>query len=75
VPLGVPAETKKFSPHLTLGRISDPVPLLELKKSIAGLASVDFGSFTAEHFCLYVSKPGPAGSIYTQLAEFPLLKS
>lgn len=73
--LGVPAEAKKFSPHLTLARIKEVVPLADIKRAIAGLSSVDFGSFTADRFHLYLSKPGPAGSIYTQLAEFPLIKT
>ena len=72
VELGIPAETRPFSPHLTLARIKDPVPLRGLQQAIAELDSVDFGSFTAPSYILYLSKPGPAGSIYTPLAEFPL---
>ena len=72
VELGIPAETRPFSPHLTLARIKDPVPLHGLQKAIAELDSVEFGSFTAPSYILYLSKPGPAGSIYTPLAEFPL---
>jgi len=74
-PLGIPAETKKFSPHLTLARIKDVVPLAEIQRAIAALTSVDFGTFTAQSFHLYLSKPGPSGSIYTQLADFPLINS
>ena len=43
------------------------------RQAIAQLPSVDFGSFTADRFYLYLSKPGPSGSIYTKLAEFPLI--
>lgn len=67
--LGVAQETRAFSPHLTLARIKEPAPLIQLKQAIAALASVDFGSFQANCFHLYRSDPGPAGSIYTQLAE------
>ena len=71
--LGIPAETKKFSPHLTLARIKEPVPLSPIRQSIAQLPSVEFGSFVADRFHLFHSKPGPSGSIYTKLADLPLI--
>lgn len=67
--LGVERETKAFSPHLTLARIKDAVPLGPVRQAIAQLPTVDFGAFTATRFHLYLSKAGPSGSIYTQLAE------
>jgi 2'-5' RNA ligase len=71
-PLGVESETRKFSPHLTLARIKDAaIPLGPLRAVIGKLESLEFGRFTANSFHLYLSKTGPAGSIYTQLAEFP----
>jgi 2'-5' RNA ligase len=70
--IGVAAETRPFSPHLTLARIKTPVPLAELQRRIAALESVEFGGFTADVFYLYRSDRGPAGSVYTKLAEFPL---
>lgn len=73
--LGIAAETKPFTPHLTLATVKEPHPLIELKRTIAALPSVDFGNFTASHFHLFRSTPGPAGSIYTHLAEFPLTKT
>jgi RNA 2',3'-cyclic 3'-phosphodiesterase len=70
--LGIERETKKFEPHLTLARIKDSaVPLSRLRAAIDNLATNKFSRFTATAFSLYLSKPGPAGSIYTQLAEFP----
>lgn len=71
--IGVERETKKYSPHLTLARIKDAVPLAPVRQTIAQLPSVDFGSFRADRFFLYQSAPGPSGSIYTHLAEFPLI--
>lgn len=69
-PLGVPRETRRYSPHLTLARIRDTaVPLAPLRQAIAQLSSIDFGEFTAEQCHLYLSEPGPSGTIYTQLAE------
>ncbi len=69
--LGIEKEARKFSPHLTLARIKEPDPLVEMKRTVAALPSVDFGEFTADRFYLYLSETSPAGSVYTQLAEFP----
>jgi 2'-5' RNA ligase len=70
--LGIEREKKQYSPHLTLARIKEPVPLAPLRQAIAGLDSTDLGEFTASRFCLYQSRTNPSGSIYTELAEFPL---
>lgn len=70
--IGIAKEDREYTPHLTLARIRDASPLGTLKKAVADLESVDFGSFTANEFHLYLSEPGPAGSIYTSLAHFPL---
>jgi 2'-5' RNA ligase len=71
-PLGLRPEGRPFNPHLTLARIKDPAPLQKLREIIAAMPSPDFGSFTAARFFLFESRPGPSGSLYTKLAEFPL---
>jgi RNA 2',3'-cyclic 3'-phosphodiesterase len=71
VKLGVPIEQRDYSPHLTLARIREAVPLDHLHQTIAALPAgcgFDFGSFSATQFFLYLS----AGGKYTQLAGFPL---
>jgi 2'-5' RNA ligase len=70
--LGLKPEGHPFSPHLTLARIKPPVPLQNLRETIATLPALDFGSFSADRFFLFQSRPAPAGSAYTKLAEFPL---
>lgn len=70
--LGVAREQRPFSPHLTLARIKDPVPMQPLREAIAALPSVEFGEFTADRFWLYQSRLSPSGSVYTKLADFPL---
>lgn len=69
-PLGITREAKPFRPHLTLARIKDPgAPLGGLRQAIAQIESTKFGSFSVPGFSLYLSQPGPAGSIYTRLAD------
>ncbi|MGA2154917.1 MAG: RNA 2',3'-cyclic phosphodiesterase [Bryobacteraceae bacterium] len=76
--LGVAAETRAFSPHLTLARINlhktpaaRPPALQPLREAIAGLPELEFGRFVAAGFYLYQSQLRPGGSVYTKLAEFP----
>jgi len=71
-PLGIAREAREFAPHLTLARIKTPVPLQALRQAVADLDSVDFGAYEATRFELYRSQPGPAGSVYTKLSEYPL---
>jgi 2'-5' RNA ligase len=70
--LGIPEETRTYSPHLTLARIQMPVDLTALRKAIDALPSTEFGSFSAGMHSLYESKLSPGGSNYTKIAEFPL---
>jgi 2'-5' RNA ligase len=71
--LGVEPESRPYSPHLTLARIKKPSPsvTLRLGLEVERLDQPDFGSFLADRFYLYLSKPGPSGSVYTKLSEFP----
>jgi 2'-5' RNA ligase len=70
--LGVAKEDRKFSPHLTLARIKGPADLAALRQEVARLPGVEFGSFAADRFHLYHSKPSAAGSTYVKLADFLL---
>jgi 2'-5' RNA ligase len=72
--LGVETEKREYSPHLTLARIKERLDLRPLHDRIAGLPSLEFGGCEARSFFLYLSKPGPKGSVYTKLREFPLTK-
>ena len=70
--LGVPIEERDFSPHLTLARIRETVPLDRLHQTIESFPAgcgFEFGSFSATQFFLYLS----AGGKYTKLAGFPLV--
>jgi 2'-5' RNA ligase len=63
--LGVPIEARPFSPHLTLARVKDAVPVNAL---LSEIGNPDFGAFQVSSFFLYIS----ADSKYSKLAEFPL---
>jgi 2'-5' RNA ligase len=63
--LGVPAETREYSPHLTLARVKDAV---KVDAIISAAGNPDFGSFRPSSFFLYLS----ANSKYSKLEEFPL---
>ena len=73
-PLGLPPESRPYSPHLTLARIKERVPMQPLREAITALPSLDFGSFLTDRFFLYQSRLSRTGSVYTKLAEFPLSK-
>jgi 2'-5' RNA ligase len=74
-PLGLPPEDTPYSPHLTLARIGKEhsrESLRSLREYVASMTNFDFGSFVAESFGLFLSKPGRGGSVYTRLTEYPL---
>lgn len=73
--VGIAREERPYSPHLTLARIDDRAGLVELRRRVASLTSDDFGEFTAAEFHLYLSRTGPAGSVYSKLATFPLVNA
>lgn len=68
--LGIPVESRAFSPHLTLARIKERLNLQPLRETIASLPSLEFGRFTADRFFLYQSRLSPKGSVYTKVAEW-----
>lgn len=72
--LGIESEKRAYSPHLTLARIKEPIDPGALRRKIDALPSLEFGRCEARSFFLYLSKPGPKGSVYTKLREFPLTK-
>ena len=68
--LGIKREERDFSPHLTLARIKNPVPLHRLRQRVADMRSTAFGRFAASRFVLYRSQPGSNSSIYHKLQEY-----
>jgi RNA 2',3'-cyclic 3'-phosphodiesterase len=72
---GIPVEDRPFSPHLTLARIKNPVPLNQLRRKVDELQPAAMGSFIANHFRLYRSDPGSQSSIYRSLRSFNFEKA
>lgn len=83
--LGIPQETRPFSPHLTLARShgSSGTPqrrkgdrpnrvFQHLQEKLAALPAPEFGTMTPHEFFLYQSHLSPKGSTYTKLMRFPL---
>ena len=83
--LGIPAEDRAYSPHLTLARGAGGSgsprwrkgdransTFQQLRDKLAALPAPEFGSITPRKFFLYRSQLSLKGSTYTKLAEFPL---
>ncbi len=70
--LNFPEEKRKFSPHITIGRVKGkaPKPLLSFLKQHH---DHDFGLITIDSFKLMSSELTPKGPIYTIVKDFPLL--
>ena len=73
--LGYPGEDRPFSPHLTLGRVSEGAREEELSALVRALQESKIGelgraSVTRIH--LFRSDLRPGGPVYTSLHQFPL---
>jgi len=75
LPLGVAVERRPFSPHLTLGRVSDsanPDSLARIIKELSAYSGYVFGSVTVRQVTLFQSTLTHGGSIYCALKRFSL---
>lgn len=61
--IGVPAETRKFAPHVTLGKLKTPDPA-RLGQFLSAHGDFRAGPFPVTHFTLFSSITRPDGSIY-----------
>ena len=71
-PLGIALEKRPYTPHLTLARVDPGDHIAELRRQVAQLPQTDWGSFEAQAFHLYESRPGPSGSSYSRLHSLSL---
>ena len=65
--IGAPRERRPFEPHLTLGRLRDPLRV-ELERA----APPDSVAWTVSEVVLYESRLSPSGARHVPLARFPL---
>lgn len=77
-PLGIPRESRDFTPHLTLARLEsakDPrTQVRNLVHTATELADKSFGSARATKFYLYESVLKRSGAEYKRLQAFPFVK-
>ena len=72
LPLGFPAEKRRFTPHLTLGRVRSSRGREELQRQMANLVLPPFQEFKVTGMVLYQSTLRPSGAFYTPLRTIGL---
>lgn len=72
IPLGIPADTRPFAPHLTLGRNKERYNFRALQAAVRESAGQSFGEWPVKGFTVYNSQLTPRGAVYTALQEIPL---
>ena len=72
VALGLPREDRRFSAHVTLGRVRSPQNRRQLVRQLDGLHWTPPKPFRMIHVTLFQSTLTPSGPIYTVLARLSL---
>ena len=76
--LGFPGEDRAFSPHLTLGRVSQnasPQEVQAIGQALSMARIGDLGSFKVTQVTLFRSDLQPGGAVYTPLFSAALQKN
>lgn len=68
---GYPAEDRRFSPHLTMGRVRSQRKTADLIRKVGEYAGTVLGEVEVRGITLIKSELKPAGAEYTSLAEIP----
>ncbi|HTV46663.1 MAG TPA: RNA 2',3'-cyclic phosphodiesterase [Stellaceae bacterium] len=68
---GLPPETRRYAPHVTLARLQHPAPEA-LGAYLAAHAGFRAEPLMVEAFSLIASFPTKAGSVYEDQADYPL---
>jgi RNA 2',3'-cyclic 3'-phosphodiesterase len=69
--IGIPPETRKFIPHVTLARLRG-VHSREVADYLASRGTLSVEPFTAERFVLFSARDGSGGGPYLVEAAYPL---
>lgn len=70
-PLGIERESRAFSPHLTLARISSPGEIGSLVREARQLKDQDFGAARETEFHLFNSLTKSSGAEHTKIETYP----
>ena len=71
-PLGVPSESRSFTPHVTLGRVRAPERGANLTDAIAACDASEVGAWRPDAVVLFESRLHPKGAVHEPLASLPL---
>jgi 2'-5' RNA ligase len=71
--IGFPKEDRPFRAHLTLGRIKESRGLSGISEALTKHNAFAAGEFGCKELILFQSRLLQQGSVYTKLAEFPLI--
>ena len=69
--LGFAAESRNFSPHLTLARLKVARPRPDLVALLEAKRELTLGRFEVSEFFLFESRLSPHGAQYRKVARFP----
>ena len=70
---GVPREARRFSPHVTIGRIRSNRNLDKLRGRMTRWKEQVFGMWPVRRAVLFRSETSPGGSVYKVVAEYPCI--
>lgn len=70
--MGLPPESRKYTPHLTLARLRDTSPF-ELANFLGGIGHMPPMHFMAEAFHVFSSRASTGGGPYVVEASYPLI--
>jgi 2'-5' RNA ligase len=71
--IGLPPESRKFTPHITLARLRDTSPF-ELANFLGAMAHFPALQLTAVAFNVFSSRASVGGGPYVVEASYPLLQ-
>ncbi len=69
---GLPPETRKFAPHVTLARLNHPHSV-RLENFIVGNTLFQAGPFAVDRFALFESRLGKNTAVYTPIVHYDLV--
>ncbi len=71
-PLGFPPEKRRFTPHLTLGRVRSSQGREALSRALEAVSLPAFSELMVKELVLFQSILRPQGALYTPLRRIPL---